>query len=63
MHLMKHGIMNQKKVDSGRRDFVKSSATALAGGALLAGLPMNAFGMGPQKEIRGNQNWPCRLRW
>lgn len=44
--------MNPKKVDSGRRDFVKSSATALAGGALLAGLPINAFGMGPQKEIR-----------
>lgn len=44
--------MNGKKGDNGRRTFVKNSATALAGSALLAGLPIEAFGLGPQKEIR-----------
>lgn len=44
--------MNGKKVNNERRKFVKSSATAIAGGALLSVFPMNAFGAERQKEIR-----------
>ncbi|SDM31280.1 Gfo/Idh/MocA family protein [Kriegella aquimaris] len=44
--------MNGKKTDNGRRNFVKTGATAIAGGALLSSFPMKAFGAGQQKEIR-----------
>ncbi|MCK0148335.1 Gfo/Idh/MocA family oxidoreductase, partial [Arenibacter sp. F26102] len=37
---------------NGRRNFVKSGATALAGGALLSSFPMHAFHLSNKKEIR-----------
>ena len=38
--------------DNGRRNFVKSGATVLAGSALLSSLPMKAFNLSSNKEIR-----------
>ena len=44
--------MNEKKVNSGRRNFVKTSASVIAGGAFLSGFPMKKFGTEDQNEIR-----------
>ena len=44
--------MENDITDNGRRNFVKTGATAIAGGALLSSFPMKAFGAGQQKEIR-----------
>tara|TARA_R110002050_G_scaffold223672_2_gene359533 strand:- start:3428 stop:4738 length:1311 start_codon:yes stop_codon:yes gene_type:complete len=44
--------MEKDKTDNGRRNFVKTGATAFAGGVLLRSVHMHAFNVGNQKEIR-----------
>ena len=44
--------MKKDMTNNGRRNFVKSGATALAGGALLSSFPMNAFHVSSKKELR-----------
>jgi len=44
--------MSNDTINEGRRNFVKTSAAAVAAGTLLSGLPINAFGASPQGEIR-----------
>ncbi|SDM71027.1 Gfo/Idh/MocA family protein [Kriegella aquimaris] len=44
--------MEKEITDNGRRNFVKSGASALAGGALLSSFPMSAFHISGKRELR-----------
>ena len=44
--------MHRKNDDRGRRNFVKTSATALVGGTLLSSLPIGAFGANSQSSVK-----------